>query len=540
MPFFTNNLLLFRIYNMNKKYISLLLLPTLLSGCSSAIKLKFVPYSTLVEEQDYMISDEGTYFKREKETSPVIYKNGTVNSLSDYLSDFKSGYKRECIESKGDRKLLVVPISFTDSETYGNEKKQKEKTIFLQNAFFGENSHTNYYSVAGYYNASSYGQLRITGEVAPWYQSIYSSYEIESMSPPYMTKSSMIVSQAIDFLKKTMDLSEYDTDNDGEIDGVYAIYDHPYDENDNKDIFWAYTHYTYENEMPGLNTTAPFLNGYSWTSIDAVVQKDNRSNTNYLIHETGHLLGLTDYYNTKYIAGQDDHHYQPTGCFDMMDYNIGDHSSFSKYLFKWSSPMVVKNNIQETIKLHPFTTSGEYLLIPSTKYNNSPFSEYLLIEYFAPNGLNKFTGAYSYTDINGKEGIYRYPQFYGLRIYHVNAKLGYYIKGLTAKCICPIDDENWESKIGTNTVYLDYAYSNTIEDSKVDSQPVLIHLLESSGKNTFKDGIPANNDTLFRTGDDFGITKFTDFTFSDGSKPNFKLKVKELSTRDITIEISTK
>ena len=85
---------------------------------------------------------------------------------------------------------------------------------------------------------------------------------------------------------------------------------------------------------------------------------------------------------------------------------------------------------------------------------------------------------------------------------------------------------------------LDFAYSNTIKDSEVGNTPVLVHLLESSGKNTFKDGIPANNNTLFKVGDDFGINKFKDFTFSNGETTNFKLKVKDLSTRDITIEYS--
>ena len=132
---------------MNKKYISLLLLPVLLTGCSGGIKLEFKQYSSFVPEQDLMKED----------TTPVNYKNGTINSLEDMLSDFKSGKKRESIPTKGDRKLLVVPISFTDSDK--SNKAQKE--IFLQNAFFGENNHTNYYSVAGYYNASSYEIIRI-------------------------------------------------------------------------------------------------------------------------------------------------------------------------------------------------------------------------------------------------------------------------------------------------------------------------------------------------------------------------------------------
>ncbi len=525
---------------MNKKYISLLLLPMLLTGCSNKIKLEFVSYSSFVEEQDLMVDRDDDYFYSQKETSPVSYKDGTVNSLSDFLANYRSGNARESIPTTGDRKLLVIPISFTDSD----KTNQDEKTIFLQNAFFGENDHTNYYSVAGYYNSSSYGQLRITGEVAPWYNIDVSATDLLASSKSYMTKSSMVVAKAVDYLKENSDIdfSSYDTDEDDNIDGIYAIYDHPYNDESTKDhLFWAYTHYTYKGEN-GLNNEAPYANGYSWTSIDTILQSNNSSYTNYLIHETGHLFGLTDYYNTKYTTTGSDYHFQPTGCFDMMDYNIGDHSAFSKYLFKWTSPMVLKDDVETTIKLKPFTTSGEYILIPSEKYkdNPSPFSEYLLLEYFAPVGANKFSGAYSYVDANGNSGIYKYPQYYGLKIYHVNATLGYFGKGLNTSLICTVDDPDYESKIGSSQVGLDFAYSNTIKDADVGTKQVLYHLLESNGENTFKDSLPANNDTLFRLGDDFGINTFTDFTFSDGTAPSFQMEVKELSTKYITLEISSK
>ena len=100
-----------------------------------------------------------------------------------------------------------------------------------------------------------------------------------------------------------------------------------------------------------------------------------------------------------------------------------------------------------------------------------------------------------------------------------------------------LDDESYDPK-GQN-VGLDYAYSNSISDAQArKGEPVLLHLLESSGNNTFIDGVPADNNTLFRLGSDFGITTFKDFKFSNGESPNFTLKVKQISSRDITLEIN--
>ncbi len=529
---------------MQKKFLSILLVPVLLSSCASGIDLRFVPFSNYENEQSLMRDFDNEMFYSRAETTPVSSKENEkqiydINNVRDLLVSSRSGVARNNIPTKGERKLLVIPVYFTDSDTFNNEENQKRKMTFIQNAFFGETKRTTYDSVAGYYNKSSYGQLKLTGEVAPWYNIGVSSKDWKSLSLSYMTASNIIAEKAVDYLKdnSSINFADYDTDNDGIIDGVYVIYDHPFNEDDTNSLFWAYTYYTYKGEN-GFNNVEPTVNDYSWTSVDTILQNDNRSYTNYLIHETGHLLGLSDYYNTfsSNSESSTDFFYQPTGCFDMMDYNIGDHSSFSKYLLNWASPMVIKDGAKGTIKLKPLQSSGEYILVPSSKYRNSPFSEYLLIEYFTPNGLNKYSGSYSYIDKDKNQGIYNYPQHHGLRIYHVNATLGYFKKGTNSGLIATLDDSTYDPN-GQN-VGVDYAYSNTLSDKQYrEGTPTLLHLLESSGKNTFANGVPANNETLFRLGDDFGINTFKDFTFSTGENPNLKLKVKAVSINDITLEI---
>lgn len=528
---------------MKKRNITLLIIPALLSSCTQAMDLRFVPFNDYEEERILMRDYDSDVFYSKKETTPLIYKNDQqINNIRDLLLVNRSGKERGNIPSFGERKLLVVPLCFNDSPTHNNEALQKEKTIYIQNAFFGEDKRTNYYSVASYYNKASYGQIRLTGEVSPWYEIGINSNNWKSISTSYMNASNIIAERAIDYLKANSDINFdlYDTDKDGNLDGVYFIYDYKFNNDDTNSLFWAYTYYTYKGEN-GLNKDEPAVNDYSWTSVDTILSDNNKSYSNYLIHETGHLFGLSDYYNTFSSTGEktNDFHYQPTGCFDMMDYNIGDHSSFSKYLLNWTSPLVVKDNINTTIELKPFSESGEYLLIPSMSYNDSPFGEYLLVEYFAPRGLNKFSGSYVYVDKNGNKGVYNYPQHHGLRIYHVDARLGYFKIGSNSSMIAYIDDPDWESKVGGQAVGLDYAFSNSLTDEQAEQNtPTLIHLLESSGENTFINGVPANNNTLFGFNDDFGINTFKDFTFHAGDKPNFTLKVVTLSTKSAKIEIS--
>ena len=518
---------------MNKRILSLLSLCALLAGCSNKISLKFSPYEDFINPQELMRDYEDEYFVSKKEVTPISIKGGSISSLRDLYNNTKGVYSKNTIPTKGDRKLLVIPVYFTDSDT----SNQDAKTIFIQNAFFGKTGSTSYDSLVGYYNKSSYGQLKISGEVAPWYNIGIKSSEWEKLSSSYMNASSIIVASAVDYLKEHSEINfdDYDTDKDGILDGVYAIYDHP--QEDSSSFFWAYTHHTYKGENQ-LNKTEPYLNNYSWTSVNTLMQKDNKSSTNYIIHETGHLFGLSDYYNRSANSNQNNYHYQPTGYFDMMDYNIGDHSSFSKYLLNYSSPLVVKNNISTTIKLHPLSTSGEYLLISSSDYHNSPFAEYLLVEFFSPTGLNKFDGSFSYSSKTVEKGVYRYPNHYGVRIYHVNTALGYYQKGTNTSMICRVDDPNAMALIEGKTVGVEYVYDNTISDQEASNKhPVLYHLLESSGQNTFIDGNPATNDTLFKTGSDFGINTYKGFTFDNGSECHFQMKVVEMSTDYVKLEI---
>ncbi len=527
---------------MKKKIFSFLLLPFLLTGCNVVSDLKFVPFTSYVEPQELMRDYEDDFVVSKKESDDIDTYAGTVNNVKDLLSLSNSDLMKKSMKTTGERKLLVVPISFKDS----NIPSLMEKHTYIENAFFGETKRTNYDSVAGYYNKSSYGQLKITGTVAPWFRlEDLKSDDWKSISNDHTKASTTLVCKAVDWLKEMNlieNIDQYDTDKDGYIDAVFAIYDHPFnEEGDTNTLFWAYVYYTHQGQYE-LNNTAPYVNAYAWSSVDKVKGKGKIANTNYLIHEVGHLLGLTDYYNIYASSENTSFHYGPTGCFDMMDYNIGDHCSFSKYLLNWTSPMVVKENIETTITLTPFQEGGQYLLIPSSNYRNSPFGEYLLVEYFSPDGLNKYSGSYSYVDKNGRTGVFNYPQHHGVRIYHVDATLGYFQKGRSGtSVIATVDDENALEKIGTKVVGLDYAYSNSISDQKArNGDPVLIHLLESSGENTFLDGIPASNETLFKLNDDFGITTFKDFTFHNGEKVNFTMKVKAISTKGVTLDISTK
>jgi hypothetical protein len=201
------------------------------------------------------------------------------------------------------------------------------------------------------------------------------------------------------------------------------------------------------------------------------------------IHEVGHLLGLFDYYSYD----QDEGDWGALGGVDMMDYNVGDHNPYSKALLGWSSPTVIEDSI--ALQLPPYATTGASLLI-SPSFQQTLMDEYLIIEYYTPESL------FEADSIDAFAG--RYPKTFsipGIRIYHVDSRVAAssYVNGRkTFNAFVTSIPEG-------STLAYDIAHSNTASRS-LNPNHRLIHLLESSGQNSFKHQGYAINSTLFQTG----------------------------------------
>ena len=130
-------------------------------------------------------------------------------------------------------------------------------------------------------------------------------------------------------------------------------------------------------------------------------------------HETGHMMGLQDYYDYDGAAN-------PMGRVDMMDNNIIDHNAWSKFNYGWVSPYVVDQ--PGTITLRPSVTSGDCLLLPSSSgWNGTPFDEFLLLEYYTPEGVNEQDSLEGYA---GRPDLCGFSEK-GIRIYHETALLAF-------------------------------------------------------------------------------------------------------------------
>lgn len=530
---------------MKKRYsvaFSLIISSLILTSCS---EISFLPYENYIDpiETKHNIDNE-IYYSQDHYNSLAYEKyDGTADSIDTYRDLYDSRVDDRPylnMSGLGEQKLLVIPISFSDS----NPSELNSKRVKIQNAFFGKESTTSYESVASFYNKSSYGHLKLKGTVSEWFNLDMTPAELKANIHPSAFGSRYVASKAVEWYQENYDdLASFDTDEDGFIDGLFLIYDTDYKEPD--DLFWAYTDRMRKNEsflsVSGqwqyLNTGDFAVNGYSWASIDFSDHRGNNADSHVYSHETGHLFGLLDYYSN--------YKYQPVGYMDMMDSNIGDHTGWSKMILDWITPYVLKG--QGEISIKPFQNKGELILLPAGEWNGTPYDEFLLLEFYTPTGLNKYDTnlRFEYIDAAGKNkngSLFTEP---GLKVYHVDARLGYFNNKINRTLISSFDDENVSSKLenyresgATRNYFIDFLNDNTVEN--LEKENPIYHLLEKSGDNTFKDGYPATNETLFKNGDSFGVKTFKNFTFNNGETLGYTFQITRLTNDILTIYFKTK
>lgn len=473
--------------------------------------------------------------------SGVTYRDVRINE----------GYAT-AMPSTGVVNMLVIPIQFSDATCAEILEGCQQTKDNIDTAFFGSPSELPWHSVASYYHASSYGQLTIEGMVTDWFTPTITAVELSNNRG---LLGGDVIQPALTYFKETYPnrVLDFDQDQDGYLDAVYFIYSLTFDlqgeqYGEDKDVFWAFVAY----QGGAANVLSPTLFHYGWSSYQFMYEdgyyqrsangkaewnddnepiffpwKDNQGqrtvDAHVYIHEVGHLLGLLDYYSYDRSAGD----WGPSGALDMMDYNIGDHNGFSKMALGWIPPTFIRQ--PGTVVLPSMATQPSMLML--TKPNpTTMMDEYLLLEFYQPIGLNQKDSQASFSG--------RYPRMFtssGLKIYHIDARIAQLMvtsQGLTF-------DAYVKDMVYTSGYRYQLAHSNTVSRNAVGTNPnfKLIHLLESSGVNTFKHQGFATNATLFQTGMSFNDQGLP-FYFNDGTRLPWQLTIGEITPLGIELALT--
>ena len=417
--------------------------------------------------------------------------------------------------SLGTVNVLVIPIEFSDYVI-----EDKEGALSYLDDVFNAEELDYFYSVSKYYELSSYGNLDFNFVIAPWTELT----EVEATSITTSTMTRKICQGALGKYRDAHkdEMSMFDSDEDGCLDAVWFIYSAPMYTWSRKlsNEFWAYTTRT-QNYGTHAN---PSLNSYSWASIYfALGPQRNWQDAHTFIHETGHLLGLDDYYSYSDFVS-------PLGGGDMMDHNILDHNAWSKYSLGWIQPkLMIDDGI---VELGNFQETGDAIFISlEDECSEDPFGEYLVLEYYSPTHLNTLDSHYSY---DGHKG----PNKAGLKITHVDARL---IKGKASTGQVFYEYTTFEP---SKVYYYVFAHSNSKNRAYYENQYPLINLLDAAGRDFTHSYKTMDEDSLWNefesvTFDEESIAnQFVNKTVSNsGALLPLDIYVSEMNEHSITLDI---
>ena len=498
------------------KTVVSLLSVSFLCGCSpkEATYTKF--QSELTDSSFEVIQGEGYYRPANWKTLVGKEEEYSVNDRQETMSHFAPyGEKSYCLPSVGEVPVALIPVGFEGSSSLDLTR--------IKAAFMGESSDTVYHSVRSYYWYCSGGRLLLDFEIADaFFPCPYTVEELANQAGSgAKTTLTAIYRKAMEWLEENYN-SAYirlkDFYKESPIP-VYFLYDSPYAgmagvSASTNSMLWAFS----------INSPAPI----SWSSI-YMTGEDTLPDAHTFIHETGHLLGLEDYYDT--IDGS--LRWSPLGRMDMMDCSVGDQNSFSKLLLNWSRPYVVTGDCEITIRQSTYNNDC-ILLCPD--WNGTPYDEYILLELYTPGLLNG-------KDASDQRALSaRLPEKPGVKVYRVNSELGVYYN---TRLIGPF---RADSVVGEGQG-LNYCHDNTL------TAPYLIQLLDKgSGSAALADYYVASDsvktfsengasrttsEALFYEGDGIKGDNFADLGFGFGDL-GFEFEVTYLSGSEATVRFAEK
>ena len=483
--------------------------------------------------KDFPQSGDGYY--RAENVTPFTYRD--IN--------YSAGMDNIVSAAAEERHILVIPVEI-ENYPFASTFRQE-----LYDTLNGEGIKTSNYweSLSSFYYKSSYGKLNLKFDITPTYACGYTAKQlvrINDQGTSGADASIQVVDEAVEAYRTKFgnaSLKKYDSDANGYLDGVIAIYSCHNSNEDatigradpNGEVFWAYCYWT--DQEPNVTKPAPSL--YFWASYDFLSETNaSKKDAHTLIHEFGHMLGLDDYY-----AGEDVD-VDAAGGSIMMDYNIKDHDIWSKMALGWTTPYVVTGDC--TISINPSTVNGDCILVPAGSFNGTAYDEFLLLELYTPTDLNYLDSVTRYS------GRVKGMTTFGVRMWHIDARLirtslyGTSTKWSywTEKNPTELDDENYAYQVAASNCFKDAERANVNYS--------LISLIDAAKKKDFKQTSTgshlADNSCLFETGNTFAPADYSKYfvnskktgkpTFNNNQSINVNMRFDEVSETKATISFS--
>ena len=305
------------------------------------------------------------------------------------------------LPSQGDAELVVFYVDFPDCRYEYDPTMEKLTDICFGTDADPDGTQYPFNSMRSFYTTSSKGAMQLNGQVFR-----YTTAENRSA---YDIDKDKLVRECYDAFNEQVDFSQFDGDGDGVIDAT--IFSVPTAAGD--DYWWPCAgpvgddNYRVDGKAVGHIITG---------NAQIESETEHKNFVSSYLHEMGHCMGLPDYY----LYTSEDYEGLPgNGGTELMDTDAySDFGCFSKLMLGWYRDDQVSvfdkaNGSSQTFTLtNAQTDAGNCLILPCGDLEEHYFSEYMMLEFVTPDGLNS--------------GIRRDLNYWqtvgtGVRVYHIRA-----------------------------------------------------------------------------------------------------------------------
>lgn len=388
--------------------------------------------------------------------------------------------------TKGTVKVLIIGIEFSDylhSDT--------NSTDYMTSRTFGNGggAAAPYDSLHNFYARSSYEQLDIQGSFLGWYRPAFTRASMVTTGTEQAqatVRENLIKAALQSFDAQGHDFSQYDNNGDGKIDYFAVVWTGPH--NGWSNFWWGYQTGWWATGSPNLDGKVVSDYSWQWESYYSSTPPANRAfDPSTLIHETGHALGLPDYYD--YLSKADGDLVGPdggVGGLDQMD-STGDHNCFSKWLLEWITPQVYTTSTPGLSLLAAGTTKDNNAIIVMDTNPGGNFGEFFMVQNRHKVGND--------TVLPGN----------GALIWHV------------------------DSRLNSNNSY--FAYNNS------DTPHKLLRLMEADGLEEIERGIRGNAGDYWTNGKEFSPATTPNSNRYDGALTKMGVRITSAPGTSMTLDV---
>lgn len=262
----------------------------------------------------------------------------------------------------GHRRMLMLLVNFADtSPRYTREDFDD---------YMNQPNYGNIGSFRDYYLENSYGALDVETTVTRWITLPYPKSYYGAEQVPAM------IAEALGAIAGEIDLTQFDNDGDGILDGLAVIHQGTGQEaSGNAADIWSHSAIIYNMEFGGVQVRRYTI------QPELLATTGNISTIGVMCHEFGHNLGAPDFYDSDYEASGGT--YPGTGVWDILGSGAwnGEHGNrpaginmWQKIQFGWVTPETLDASASITDMPAAYDAPAAY------RFDTTVPNEYFIIE----------------------------------------------------------------------------------------------------------------------------------------------------------------